>query len=96
MLASWNRDILVDDLVKQRSNVVAVNTHGSHNLIRCRSFLGLGVDRHTVCLDRFLSRDFGDGLDTLTSPLVVHFHPPDPLCVGVVEGLQTDRCGFDS
>ena len=89
MLASWNRDILVHDLVKQRSNVVAVNIHDSHNLIRCRSFLGLGVDR-------FLSRDFGDGLDTLTSPLVVHFHPPDPLCVGVVEGLQTDRCGFDS
>jgi hypothetical protein len=35
--------------------------------------------------------DFGDGHDMLTYPLVIHFHPPDPLSVGVVEGLETDR-----
>ena len=32
----------------------------------------------------------------MTSPLVVLFHPPDPLCVGVVVGLETDRCGLSS
>ncbi len=32
--------------------------------------------------------DFGDGHDMLTYPLVIHFHPPDPLSVGVVEGLS--------
>ncbi len=35
-------------------------------------------------------------LDMLVSPLVVLFHPLDPLRVRVVEDLQTDRFGLVS
>ena len=47
---------------------------------------GLGVDLLNTKVDGFFRRDVGHGLVMLVSPLVMFFHPLDPLRVDRVEG----------
>ena len=90
MLACGNLAVLVNDLLKQRRDVVAADTNDSGYLVRYRSVLGAGGHRLDACLDGVLRRDVADKVAMLVSPLVVLFHPLDPLRVGVVVVLQTN------
>ncbi len=76
--------------------MVAANTNDSGLLVRYRRTGGPEVDLLDVFLDGLLLRDVGHVLATLVSPLVVLFHPLDPLRVRVVEALQTYRFGLAS
>ncbi len=92
LLSSGNLVVLVPDLVKQRRKFVAGNLNDSGFLVRYRCLLGPGVDLLNTIPDGLLRRDVRHGLAKLVSPLVLFFHPLHPLCVGLVEGLQTDCC----
>ena len=76
--------------------MVTTNTNDSGLLVRYRRTDGPGVDPLDSFLDGLLRRDVGHALAILVSPLVVLFHPLDPLSVRVVEDLETYRFGLTS
>jgi hypothetical protein len=74
------------------NKIVAGNLNDSVLLKRYRCVLGPGVDLPNVFLDGLLRRDVRHGLVMLVSPLVLFFHPLQPLRVNLVEGSPTDYC----
>jgi hypothetical protein len=86
LFACGNLTVLVHDLVKQRHKLVEAYRNYSGLLVRYRSLVGLGVDLLNTEVDVFFGRDVGHGFAMLVSPLVLFFHPLDPMRVVRVEG----------